>query len=260
MQPSNLCTDHVDNRSDFLAEQREYLFNRSYNYPVRPRSVAESYCQDNRVMAFHVTGRRLNGERYDLSAICQIAVIPFDCSAESVGQSELQFKVPALLPVDGYIQKPVLVSIVKVAQDSEEGREEMVRSIVRLYRLDNCPHCLAQGLNVPRLLGKPTGIIGNGELQDALIRRRVDAGLVDGDGVNQVIESRSQVVNTIPADHRPAVAVQPTVKMNVEMVMMTLSISVRGDRVRLGILPSEDFFGDGFGMFLCTPDLQPTVC
>ena len=210
-------------------------------------------------MAFHVSGRwGLNGERREFSAICKIAIVPFDGGSKLARRWDTEVEVPALLPMNGYIQKPVLVSIVKVADDSEQWRKDTVRSVVRLYRLDNCPHCETQRLNAPELLRESNRTIRDGELKYPVIGRGISARLMDRDGVDKIVESRPEVMDTISADQRPTVPLESTIEVDDNTVMAKIGFSVRGDRVRLSFFPSKDFFADRLSMCLCTPDLQPT--
>lgn len=90
---------------------------------------------------------------------------------------------------------------------------------------------------------------------------RSGTGFLNSDSVDEMVESRSQVMNTISADQRPSVeiAVQRPVEVDDEPVITTLDVSLRGDLVSVNFSPIKDFFVNRVGQFNCTTDLQPTI-
>lgn len=166
MQSSRLCANNFNDCFDLINEPREHLVNRSYADSARPRSVAESYCNGDIVLAFHVAGRRLNGERHEFSAIYKVAIVPLGVY-RPMRSRNTEIDVPALLPINSYVQTSVFVSVIKVADESKKRRQKTVGSTVRLYRLDACPHCRAQGFYSPFLIRERMGIVGNGKLENA---------------------------------------------------------------------------------------------
>lgn len=260
MQSSRLCADNLNDCFDLINKPREHRVNRSYADSARPLSVAESYCNGDVILAFHVAGRRLDGERHEFSAIYKFAIVPSGVY-RPMWRRDTEVDVPALLPINGYVQIPVFVSVIKVADELKKRRQKTVGSIVRLYRLDACPHCRAQGFNSPLLIRERTGIVGDGKLENAFAGGRIGAGFLNSDSVDEMVESRSQVMNTISADQRPSVeiAVQRPVEVDDEPVITTLDVSLRGDLVSVNFSPIKDFFVDRVGQFNCTTDLQPTI-
>src|ERR1700694_5206273 len=106
---------------------------------------------------------------------------------------------------EGDIEQPVLVRILKFIKDAQGRRERFIRSMVRLRPLDQCLRLNAEISNSGPLLLECGGGFNNGELEPLHVRRRIDAALLDSQGVNDVVECGSQIVNTVGSDKRPPI-------------------------------------------------------
>ena len=109
---------------------------------------------------------------------------------------EREAKLPASNIGDNYIEQPVLVNIVELTEHGKEGRQFGVRSIVRLRSLDSCLRVSAKCGKPPLLSAVEISSVGNRELQSVEARWRISAALLDGNGINKIIESGAKIMNT----------------------------------------------------------------
>ena len=114
-------------------------------------------------------------------------------------------ELPLLGIGENYIEQPVLVGIVEVGQETQERGELAVRSIIRLRSSNSCPCFIAQRCDSPHLFREGVGRIGNRELEPVLHRGRIRSTFTHSDGINQIVESRAEVVNTIPGEQSQSV-------------------------------------------------------
>jgi len=257
MQTLDLTSNYLNNRSGFLTEQGQQSPNRCHFNSCRSSRMAESYGKGRLVFVFHVKIRRIDGERHDFSAIYNVSLVSRNV-ADAMDEGKIDFTLSDLLFRNSHIQKLVFVPVIEVLNEAEERRKESVWSVVRLYPLNACPHCLAQGLNSSTLVSESSRTIGDGKLKQSLVQGRVDSTFSDGNCINKLIESTPEIVNAIPNDQRPPIPIGK-IEANLDAIAITLGVNVIGEDVGLSLFPIQDFVIDGFGVYLCTSDLKHTV-
>ena len=133
-------------------------------------------------------------------------------------------------------------------------------SVVWLQPLDFCLHTQVQRLDSPRLVDEFIGAIGNRELQAPFLRGRVLSAFSDGSGVDEMIQGRPKVVNTISNNARPMVKRGLDFDLfDDHAVAGTVSVDLLADDVRIGVNPSLQFSVEGIGMFFRSPELDPAT-
>jgi hypothetical protein len=152
----------------------------------------------------------------------------------------------------------MFVTIIEVLDEAKQRRKQTIRSIVWLYPLNACPHCFAQRLNSSALVDEKRGTVCDWELENSIIGWRINPAFMNSYRVDKMIEGGAEIMKTVSSDQPPSIS-QGYFKVNGNVVASPLCVRILGESIRLRILPREDFITDGFGVFLCTPDLQPTV-
>lgn len=257
LQTSNFASNYFDDRSDFLTEQGQETPDAGYLDTSRPARMAEAYCKGCLILVFHVKQRRVNGERHDFSAIYNVVGIGSG-RLNDMPEGIFDVSLSALLPRDNYVQQSVLVTIIEVSDKREQRGKQFVHSMVRLYPLNVCPHCAAQRPDSPFLLMEAIRAVGDGELEFPFVAGKDGRGLMDGNGIDKMIERTSKIVDTISSDQRPPVPIRDC-EINGNIIAAPLRVTIFGEAVRLRIFPNQNLINDGFGVFLCTTDLQPTI-
>lgn len=257
MQPSHMLPDFFNYRPNLLTKHGEQRSNVGHRTAGWSGVVANAYTESRCVIVGHVKGRRINGESHDVAAIFNFSGV--DANRDSVTDGMFDANVPRLLPENGHIEQPVLVTVIKISDKGEHGRERSVPSIVRLYPLNACPHCWTQRLDSEFLPGEFVGTVGDGKLQDSLAGGRVGLGLANSNGIDEVVEGRTQTVDAISENQRPPIPIRGDREINGDTVEVTLRVAIVGENVQLGVCPKGDFVAYSFGVFFCTRNFQPAV-
>jgi hypothetical protein len=151
----------------------------------------------------------------------------------------------------------VLVGIVKYAEPSQEVILDSVRRahLVGLYRLDECPHLVSEGLQVPRLSLPVGGIIDDHELQSVEVGRRVLGRHTYSECIDEMIQRTPKIVDSIANQKAPAPRIRNLVEPDVEAVVGALTswLGLYGVGVTLG--PLADFSVEGINVFTSSVDL-----
>ncbi|MHB8525965.1 MAG: hypothetical protein ACYDD2_07410 [Candidatus Acidiferrales bacterium] len=256
MQSLDLCANDIDNCSDFLREQVKQLPDRCVFDSSWAGIVANAYHESRIVFVLHVKGRRINGESQDFAAVLNFGGEVRDRLNHLMsGTLDIDFR--SLLQATCYLEQPVFIAIVEVSEKPEQWREHLMSSVVRLYPLNDCPHCIAQGLDSITLPDKFFVGVGDRELQNSLVGGRPEPRLGDSHGVNEMVKSGPQVVDEISENKRPSAEIGHGRKFKVDAVNLTVRIMILGENIRVLFFPSGDFIPDGVGVFLCTPNFEP---
>lgn len=249
--------DFFDNRLNFRRKLGEQQANARGFKSVRTTGVADAYRKGNLALVFHVKARRIDGECCEFSAVYNAVRRRDGNRLYATASGGFDVGVSACQMNSSECEEPVFVSVIEVPEKGEKRRERAVRSVVRLYLLDLCPHCRVEGLNPPHLLREVGGSVRNGELKDFLAGRRVGSGLNGGDGVNQMVKGRPKIVNTVAEEEGQSVEVGWLGDAGDKMVLMAVRAMINRYGGWLRMTPSSNFSVGGFGVFYCTPDLQP---
>ena len=161
---------------------------------------------DRPFVHLHIRRRTIENECRDLCAIFYVAIGVFE-SEGSIGSIVPKIKVnlPSSNCGESYLEQLVFVSVGEVPEQGEYGRELFMRSVVRLHSLDCCPHIKAQCTNSSLNIGTVESdvVIADRELQGVPIGGQGCRSLVNGNGVEQMIESTTQVMDAVSKTANP---------------------------------------------------------
>ena len=206
-------------------------------------------------LVFHVMHRAGIDDRRDLCAVYH-----FGCAADKLNlfpwtdNTVVHVGPDVSVPQtgNGYVEEAVLIPIVEVSEQSEEGRQAFVRSMVRLCPLDFCPHAGAESAG---FLGRsmemePLRVVADREREDIGAWGRITLGLRDSDCVDEVVQRAPQVVNHITRDQRPLLKIGRVENGDDPTVSGEIRARVVGESIRVGITPGRNITFEGFEMHL----------
>jgi len=178
-----------------------------------------------------------------------------DVSRNAGPASEMD-QCPRGLGLD-YVEHPMLIDVVEVADKTEERRKIRVRSIVRLQPLDFFLGCSAEAPEATFNGIGPVLRISNGrELDVIAFGRGILPAIPDSQGVDGMVESRSQIVNAVPGNHAPSVERRWFDDIKNNVVTPRFSVELSGENVRVSVDPGLPFDGIEFGMFFCAAEFD----
>jgi hypothetical protein len=156
------------------------------------------------------------------------------------------------------MEQSVLVRIVKVPQNLEEGRKYFVLSTVRLEILENLQQFGVRGKSAEfggtKILERPFsgGTIGYWERNYSPIgRRRCTRGFVHCNSVDKVVKSRAQIVDGIPKHEGQSLEVEFFGTPIYQFVSGEVSIALVNQSVQVLIYPGNSYSLDGFKVSSC---------
>lgn len=244
------CVDSLGHAADLFPERGEQpAHTRGLAY-LGGGSVANGYEDGRLVMVFHVKCRGRDGKSKNFAAVYNAFGKLGKCEIVPWRQGITEGEV--FLPAGAQVEQSVFVGVVEV---SDKGKRRGVRSIVRLYPLDGCPHCAAQVLDPPSGFGKLFTGLGDRELPLGALGS-LNPKLTDGNGIDEVVQGRPEVVDEISKDQRPSVEVGCESKSDRDGAGISFRVGIFGQDIRLGLFPRPDFSVEGFGVFICTPDFK----
>jgi len=206
MRALNERSNHLNYCSDLIEEQINQTPDCCGPDSGWARGVADRYRDRALVFVTHLQGRRFNGERANVGAVLNFGG-EISERLEHVPSRALDLDLGIVGPRPRDCQQSVFIGVVEIPQKAEERRERAMLSIVRLYPLDSCPHCLAQRRYSGLLASKLGGSIGDGKLQYPLLGGWIGFSLINGDSIHKMVESRPQVMDNIAKEQRPSVPV-----------------------------------------------------
>lgn len=252
-----MLLNRLDDRLNLRRKLREQQANARGFKSVRTTGVADAYRKGNLALVFHVKARRVDGECCEFSAVYNAVRRRDGNRLYATASGGFDVGVSACQMNSSECEEPVFVSVIEVPEKGEKRRERAVRSVVRLYPLDLCPHCQIERSDPPSLVVEVGGSVSNGELKPSFVGGRVALGLNGGDGVNQMVEGRPKIVNTVAEEEGQSVEVGWIGDAGDKMVIMAIRAMINRYGGWLRMTPSSNYSVGGFGVFYCTHDLQP---
>ena len=253
------CLDLRGNRlnqhSDFTVEKRqEGRSIISVTYPTWPRFVCKSENESEvGPVILHIRGRTAENNRRDFCAVFEFPLMRIEPSLCSIGDDwAREAYISRADCCKDKLKQFVFVRILEIPEHGEEGREFWVRSIVRLEKLDHCPHGIADSAEPP-LLNVPLKTfvtITYGEHEAVRVGGRIGTGFVDGHAIHEMVKNTSEIVDAVCDDQRPAFNIGLPVDVENGTVACGVGICFVGEAVRVTIRPFADFFLDGLSMFV----------
>ena len=134
----------------------------------------------------HVRIRAVEYQRCDFCAILDFPIIGSELDRRNgrmLHASETE--ITLYYSIERQSKQFVFVRVIEISQNGQQGREEYLRSVVRLNRLDNCAHRRTQ--SPESVLGshrKTVGNIADGESETILAGGWILAGFLNCDGIN----------------------------------------------------------------------------
>jgi len=245
----------VNDLPDFLDEDVEEVPNLTSVSAGWPLGVAHGYCKGRLAVILHIS---LRGGESEVEKFCATYYRSLEVVKGGVaGYGSDEAELPASNVLHGQREQPVLVRIVEFPDERKESRQFMVSSVVRLRSLNSCLRGTAQLREPPISFGDKSGLrIRDRELQSPAVWRGIGATVSDSNAIHNVIESGSEVMNTIPCDQAPAFKRRRFSDFNANAVAATIQIAFSGENVRVSVNPRLKFGLESIEMFLGTTYLE----
>lgn len=255
----NLENKALNDPFNFFDEDVKNVSKLSEPPPAWANGMSYGYHEGCLVFVVHISLWRVDGEP------CESCATFYRAKKEVYGRRNKNGPIIwrreaelALLNVgNDYIEQPVLVRIVEFGEQPEQGRQLWVRSIVRLRPLKTClDSFVGDRPKSPFLLGKCLASIGDRELKDVMLRRRIARAFFDGNGIDEVIEARPQVMNTVSGNKRPSVEGRLFRDLSDKTMAATIGVTLFGDSVRLSLVPCNEFRCDSLEVLFGASQFQ----
>jgi len=251
------------NLNDSLHFGRQFFYDDwRFRPPIAGRTgdMTYGYHNGSLMVIVHLELRGIDGEPRKFCAEFKSLSPIIHNRPPSAGGQIGEAKLPLAHLTCNHIEQSVFVKVIEIAEQSEQGREGWVSSVVRLQSLDSCPHAKTQGFDVPELPSIFLGTVGNRKLQSAFAGGRVLARFADGDSIDEMIQSGPEVVNAISNDACPPIERRVDLDVLDEVAMAgTVSIDLLADDVRVAVNPSLEFSVEGVGVLLRSAEFEPAA-
>ena len=227
----------------------------------RPSGMCYGYNEGCLVLVVHISLRRGENEIREFRSTFYRAAIVSDIwrDEDTHLSCERNAKFPARDIVDNYIEQPVLVNVVELAEQGKERRQFGVRSIVRLRSLDSCLRISTKRGNPPLLSSVLLGGACNRELQDIKVRGKVSPTFFDRNSVDKIVQGGAEIMDAIASDERPMLQGRRICDLNDEAVAAALGVTLFGDNIRISFLPFNEFSLDSIEVFFGAAKLEKTT-
>ena len=233
--------DRVDDERNLGNEIVQKISQRTPSDPGWPDGVGYGYCHGNLVLVVKFQLGRIDTEGCYFLATFQRQQRVEQIIDSPVWSSEAKLTVCDLLK--GHSEKPVLVRIVEIPDHPEQGRQMVVRSIVRLELL-NPSLCGSQDLPKPLSLDalseQGRGVCDR-ELQGPVIGGTCLPAIPDRKSIDKVVEGRPETSNTIGGEKRPSIQVGFFDDVQEHTVLATVSAVLSAGAVGSTVIPFVPF-------------------
>ena len=194
---SNLVDNSTNNAAYISVKGREF----SASHPVGAdwvtlRVLNCNYYVDYMPIEVHLRGRTIANHRKDFCIVFDLTS-EWYCGAIGSGREN---STEAYIPLTDCGQRDmnqsVLVRISEVPKNLQERGEGWMRAIVRLRPLDSCPNWNANRSKIMPLIDgciEQFPAITDGKLQPPFIVRRIRESLMNGDSINEMVESTAEI-------------------------------------------------------------------
>lgn len=192
----------------------------------------------------HIFGHGdVEDERNDLCAIFEWGLVDGDLEFGPGGN--LMTEARLVETANRNLEQSVFVNVIEFPEHPEKRREFWVRAIVRLYRLDSCPHGQTKLLNSALGFLKLTSTTRQRESEPLCSRRRALSGLMNGNSVDQVIKRGAKIVDAVSDLKRECLENCPSVGMEDPTMTGTIGVQLLGDAVIFRLQSGSRFNIDG---------------
>ena len=139
----------------------------------RPGDMTYSYYNGGLMVVVHLELMRVDGEPRKFCAEFKSLSPIIHHGLPAAGRQIVEAKLPLAHLTCNHVEQSVLVKIIEITEQSQEGREGWVPSVVRLHSLNFCSHTETQFLDSPRLSGELCGGVRNWKLQRSVVGRGI---------------------------------------------------------------------------------------
>lgn len=215
-----------------------------------PNGVSYGYCHGNLVLEVKFQLGRIDTEGCYLLATFQRQQGVEHIVNSPVWPCEAKLTVGDLLK--GHSEQPVLVRVVEIPDHPEQGRQEWVRSLVRLEVLDLG---LCNGQDLPESISLDTVLeqvlpICDGKLQTSMIGGACTTPIADCESVNKIIQGRAKTSDAIRSDQGPSIQVGLLADLQENTVLATIGGVISAGAIGSTIIPFAPFTLESIQMFL----------
>jgi hypothetical protein len=246
--PLDSTNDRIHNESDFLSDESQDGASFTTISPDWPRRVTLFMPKGNgdseiNLLELHAGFRLVENPLHEYCVVFKFSDVSAELPLAGSPAWNTQADLSLVLGGESQPEQFVLVCLFKLSEEGEWRLNDWVPSVVRLHTLNCCPYRTAQTGDPANgfLSSAIRGIVYNGESQSVFLGGRILPGLMHGDGVDQVIQSRPQVVDAIADNESPILKAGDfgDVEDNVEAGKVLVSLF--GDAVRVSISPQHQF-------------------
>jgi hypothetical protein len=249
----------VNDASDLLNEDLQNIDKFSRRATGWPGGMSYGYYNGCLVLAVHIRLRRGEHDIREFCATFYSARVVEQLEAREFVTGVIESQVTLSGVGDDHIEKPVLVKIVEFIEEAEKGRELRVPSIVRLRSLDSCLRSGRKGPNHRQGSVKVSHGASDWKLERPFHRGRVASAIANSESVDKSVESRAEIVDTVPGDQGPSIERRGLLDFDDESVAATLGITLSGDAISLAVLPQNHFSTEDVEVFFGTAKLEQTA-
>lgn len=202
--------------------------------PLDPAEMVDGYNNARLELVFKVRSRGINGEAREYVAICKRAASGVETNLGSFRDWRDPWIVQRPRSHCGDYYESVLVGVVEVPQDGEQGgRCVLIPSVVRLQTFDLGLNGGGERIKSPSLGGELVRTVGDRERELRGSRGILPIRCSNRNGVDEVIEDTADIVNTITAQQRPLIKWQLSLKVDTDGIDATFRIMMTTDGVQV---------------------------
>jgi len=246
------CDSSANNSDDFTNLGDQILKDKSLDsapfLTLGTGSVLDAYRQGRAAIELQVRDRTVNGDRAEFIAVYNASMIGIETDILWSRNDVLKRNVDGSLESD--FNQPVLVGIIEVTEDGKERRRSGVLSVVRLNALDRFSDRQAEILDVPILRLEVVRRVINDECGPSLVGRWVRLQFVNGNRVDEMIKSGTQVVDGIAENQSPQCERRRHHNRDDDAMTSEITIHLAGECVRTLVHPGNKLLIQQASVFL----------
>jgi hypothetical protein len=211
--------------------------------------VSDDHAESGIELKLQIWLRDIKGNRDDFIAVLQIPGIDFkNWRLASSFDKNPRFEIHSVLDRlnDRGFDRPVLVSVVEVLENSQQGRTYSVPAIVRLEPFDNVSNGRRQETD------SSSEVLGGAAYWEIAVPLNVGRDGVmnnSGDGINKVVEGAPEIVQGVPHYQTPPLRVRRDSKVCADTVAGSIAVTLCGERLTATLSPSADSVLEGLSVF-----------
>ncbi len=244
------CGHNADDFADFGQEQVDHAGNIAALSKGRTGTVVHGHEDAPLKVQPYVYGRWANCDKSDFLAVCEFSHVRFSDGRLKAG-GIMDLHVPLVELLNGDVQQSVLVPVVEIAQDGQEGRQFMVRTEVRLHTLDGVNNTSADVTLAALAVSEPEML--RPEIVGAVLDNKHQVSshmlgewssrmpLVSGNCIDEMVQSGAKVMDQVAEDKGPFLKGRLVLDDKDEAVSGEIRVRFLPDGVRVSVSPCHHF-------------------